>query len=150
MELGESESAHSKADEKKHNSRASASPLALVITTVTVLALGTGLGFALQAVFGEPRLGVAVQSCGLELEEFLYLDDDGQGLYLDGEGAGSSGLEVEDVVCVVSALDAPDSVVSRMANTTALMGQQTAKWDGVTALWSYHPNRGLDINFETE
>lgn len=149
MAIGESNSNESHSEDGANISTGGVSPSAVALTAVLVIVLGTALGFLLHNLFGQTKLEVAVQSCGLESGESIFLDQDGQGLYVDGEGDNTEGLEVEDVVCIVSALDAPDSVVSRMANTTALMGQQTAKWDGITALWNYHPDSGLDINFET-
>lgn len=52
--------------------------------------------------------------------------------------------------CVLNALEAPDGIVAQMERTTALDGRQSASWDGITASWSYHPDRGLDIVFSLD
>lgn len=42
----------------------------------------------------------------------------------------------------------PDSLMVKIGNTTALNGVQTHTTDGITATWSYHPNKGLEIMYE--
>jgi hypothetical protein len=42
------------------------------------------------------------------------------------------------------------AVISRMGNTRALDGTQTADGDHVHATWTYHPDDGLDVVLEVE
>jgi len=78
------------------------------------------------------------------------LDEDGKGWFLDGSGDESSGLWASDLSCAITNVGVPDSVISRMNSTTALMGQQEATFDGITVRWTYHPNNGLDMSFEMD
>lgn len=78
------------------------------------------------------------------------LDQDGKGWFLDGSGDESSGLWASDLSCAITNVGVPESVISRMNSTTALMGQQEATFDGITVRWSYHPSNGLDMSFEMD
>ncbi|MBW3090598.1 hypothetical protein [Bifidobacterium miconisargentati] len=49
--------------------------------------------------------------------------------------------------CLLSELDTPDSVRTKMGNTRALDGTQTDSWDGIKATWSYDGS-SLDIVLE--
>jgi hypothetical protein len=76
--------------------------------------------------------------------------DEGESILIDGEPQDSSaGASISDTVCILDALDVPDSVIARMERTTALQGQQEATWSGLIARWTYHPDNGLDIIIET-
>jgi len=111
---------------------------------------GLAIGFALTVFTAPTALESSVENCFLKESSFAALDEDGKGLYLDGEGDESSGLPIALMACVLGELEVPDSVISRIDNTSSNMGQQTATWDGITALWSYHPNSGFDINFNLD
>jgi hypothetical protein len=82
--------------------------------------------------------------------EYSALDDDGKGLFLDGAGEGSLGLIISDLACAIELVGVPDSVISRIESTTALMGQQESTFDGITMRWTYHPSNGLDMSFEID
>lgn len=99
---------------------------------------------------GPTKLQSAAETCLVDVNIYASLDDDGKGLYLDGEGEESPGVNIYEQLCVLEELKVPDSVISRMSNTTSLMGQQEGSWDGVTALWTYHPSNGLDISLELD
>lgn len=96
----------------------------------------------------EVKLGVAsplesaAASCSVGAVE-----DQGRTLFLDtrGEDFGSGSLEYADVLCVLEALDVPQSVLHRIGQTRALDGVQDAAWAEVAASWTYHPDDGLDI-----
>jgi hypothetical protein len=51
--------------------------------------------------------------------------------------------KIEDLVCVVYALNIPDAIVSQMENTNSLAGMQDVTWDTFTATWAYHPDNGM-------
>lgn len=123
------------------------------------LSLGAGAlvvaGVAAMLIGGpDNRLVDAHASCQSEDPAWaiLYstLSDDGTALYMEGSGSESLGVSVGYQVCVLRDLDAPATVYSRMDSTSALMGVQTASWDGIEANWTYHPRRGLDIYLELE
>lgn len=50
--------------------------------------------------------------------------------------------------CMLSELDTPDRLYDKIAQTSALQGQQSDEWKGVRAYWNYHPDQGLEITFE--
>lgn len=52
---------------------------------------------------------------------------------------------VKTIGCVLGALDTPKYVIKMMSGTTALMGVQKVKADGLKYRWSYHPDNGLDL-----
>lgn len=114
-----------------------------------VVALAIGVGVLLLAV--PTKLESAHAECvgdNPRFAEYSSLDDDGRGLFVDGAGEKSVGLTVSDLACVITSVGVPNSVISRMDTTTALMGQQEATFDGITVRWSYHPSNGLDLSFE--
>ncbi len=96
---------------------------------------------------------MAVHHC--DWPQGVEVVDDGAGLLIDGESDSQSfrhesgdepeAASIEDIACLLSKLDTPDTVASRMDSTRALDGTQTATWDGNTATWTYHPDNGLDI-----
>lgn len=114
-----------------------AASFVLVVAFVVLLGAGSLLPTKLES---------AVESCSLERNLYLTLDNDGRGLYLDGDGDENPGMNNSEIVCVLTQLEVPNSILSRMSNTTALMGQQSGSWGGMTVLWSYHPSNGLNIS----
>ena len=80
------------------------------------------------------------------------IGDDGSSLELDmeGEDFGSGDLSYTNVACVLSELDVPDSVVSKMDSTRSLDGRLTEDWNGIEATWTYHPDDGLDVILELQ
>jgi hypothetical protein len=93
------------------------------------------------------KLMAAVEECGLSGSPYVSLDENGAGLYLDGEGEESVGLPYSDEGCVLTFLEVPSSILDRMGSTTAMMGVQEAEFNGISASWAYHPDNGFDINF---
>ncbi|MDN3903438.1 hypothetical protein [Arthrobacter sp. YD2] len=121
-----------------------------------VVGLGAGLLFAQIDLSSEPEpsmaLTEAVRGCGLTEQAGIELGDEGQSLTMDTEGYDDylGGDEADDaqVDCVLRALSMPDSVNSRMGNTRALDGRQSAEWGEFTASWSYHPDSGTNVVIE--
>lgn len=52
------------------------------------------------------------------------------------------GRRARGMVCVLSAVTVPDSVVSQIDATRALDGMQKASWDKFSASWTYHRDQG--------
>ena len=115
---------------------------------IGVVGGGFAIATLLLLITAPTKLEAAVETCLLESNSSISLDDDGKGLYIDGDGEENPGLSIQDTVCILRAVEIPDSVTSRMSNTTSLMGQQVADWDDITAMWTYHPNNGLDISLD--
>lgn len=117
--------------------------------------LGAGLLLAQIDMSGPPEpstaLFDAVQSCGVHEQTGIELGDLGQSLTMDSEGTDylDEGVDYTDIECVLQALDIPDSVTSRMDNTRALDGRQSAEWGGLSASWNYHPDSGTNVVIET-
>lgn len=127
------------------------SPTPLIVGGVALAGL---LGaIALLVSSGPTVLEQAYEECvGDDLFTFgISIDDDGRGMFLDMEGDEDIlGASYSDILCVLEAVDTPSSVLSQMDNTNSLMGIQNASWDGLTASWSYHPDRGLDISLRMD
>jgi hypothetical protein len=125
-----------------------------IITTVLVLtALVAGCSSS------TPPLQEAHETCAPESEtsdavtsydRYVTLNDDGHGLSIDTGGDESDGASIIDLVCLLAAVEAPSSVISRIDSTRALDGTQEAEWDGLRAWWTYHPDNGLDLIIEDE
>jgi hypothetical protein len=54
------------------------------------------------------------------------------------------------LVCVLGSTGIPQFVVSQLSSTRALDGMQTATWDGVVldtvnAMWTFHPDNGMNV-----
>ena len=62
-----------------------------------------------------------------------------------GEDLGTGTATVDDVLCVLTELEAPRSIVAQMESTRALDGMQSATWSTYEVTWNYHPNDGLDL-----
>ena len=52
---------------------------------------------------------------------------------------------IKTVGCVLGALDTPKYVIKMMNGTTALMGVQKIKVDGLKYRWTYHPENVFDL-----
>ena len=122
-----------------------------VIVSVAVC-IGLGLTAAIFTFVGssEDKFQAAVDGC-LNVREDGYFDiqvaDDGRSMYLDGSGQeDSSSLEFSSQLCVLTSLGVPKIVLARMNSTSSLMGAQESDWDGIAAIWTYHPDNGLDIS----
>ena len=135
-----------------------------LITPVAFGLVGTGIGLTLGLVLGLaviPTIGNlaggvltaaqpspitnAVETCGVETNQWIQIGDEGQSLSMQSLGEESSGAEFDDVFCVLDELNIPDSALSLISNTRALDGRQSADWNGFSASWGYHPDDGLDI-----
>lgn len=91
----------------------------------------------------------AASSCDVETNTWIVVGDEGQSISMQSEGEEASGADYADILCVLDALDMPDSVLSRIDSTRALDGRQTATWEDLSASWGYHPDNGLDIVIDT-
>jgi type II secretory pathway pseudopilin PulG len=86
----------------------------------------------------------------LDPGDTAIIADDELSWFVDGKGNdyGSGSTSVEELVCIFEALDMPAPLREQVSNTNSLMGVQTGDWADLSAEWSYHPDNGLDINFE--
>jgi len=88
----------------------------------------------------------AVADCELEGDSGARIADDGRSLIIDNQGEDlTAGLDIFGLLCIIDALETPESVSEQMMQTTSLQGRQSASWGGLEASWTYHPDNGLDI-----
>lgn len=117
--------------------------------TTRLTALGI-LGLAALGLAGcssTTPIAQATVDCEVPL---IFVGDEGRTLSFDmeGEDPDSGNGTVEQAVCLLNELDAPDSLVSKMSKTTAMDGTQTDTFEHYDITWSYHPSRGLDFVIE--
>jgi hypothetical protein len=81
------------------------------------------------------------------------LEDGGKTLTLPSVGKYSymyNGLTYQDMSCALSILGTPSFVVSQIDTTRALDGMQRATWGKIAAAWTYHPDNGANITFNSK
>lgn len=71
--------------------------------------------------------------------------DGGTSLLLD-TGYSDDEVSMEELACVLVALDTPEYVIDHIEATRALDGQQTAEWGDFSARWTYHPDSGIQMS----
>jgi hypothetical protein len=114
-----------------------------VLAAVGAVAVGAAAGqpTALEKAYSQYEdLGITSSS--------IKLVDDGRTIIVDGEGAEQSGAPMEAIASLVTALEMPTSIVTKIENTRALDGTQSDSWDGIEVSWSYHPDTGIDMVLE--
>ena len=132
------------ASPRKPRSRWVAIAIPLGVAAVALLAGPPIIRAAQDAM--TPRLEKAADTCNLMT--LLIVADEGKTLTLTTAGTSgksASYTDIEDVVCVLTELEAPSYVTSHIDSTRALDGQQTNEWDGISARWTYHPKDGLRL-----
>lgn len=120
---------------------------------VVGLAIGVAIGFSTTAApaadSSSEAISNAVQACGLVDTVGVTVMDGGNSVTLETAGNDTKGAPYSDVVCVLDALEIPESVKSRMASTRSLDGMQDATWSGYAASWNYHPDNGMNLIVES-
>jgi len=119
----------------------------LLIGIVLGLWVLPAIGSAVGSV-GPTAIETALETCDVSPGGYFALGDDGTSLSMQTEGAESPGADLADVACVLTEVDVPDSVLTRIDSTRALDGRQEASWDDLDASWGYHPDDGLDLVLE--
>jgi hypothetical protein len=111
-----------------------ASAAAITIIIILIIAVG-----AQQSPFP-----AALDSCAVDTT-YATLGDSDNTLVIDMEGEAEFGMTYDDVSCILDALNIPDSTLERMGQTSSLDGSVEDSWDGISASWTYHPDRGMDV-----
>lgn len=109
-------------------------------------ALGSAVGGAISQFNAIPD---AVETCSAADTVGVDVMDEGKSLNLQTTGEESTGTSLATVVCVLTDLDAPESIFNKLEATRALDGTQSSEWPGFAASWTYHPDNGLNIIVET-
>ncbi|MBT9159502.1 MAG: hypothetical protein DDT26_00761 [Dehalococcoidia bacterium] len=94
----------------------------------------------------KPPFRAAVERCQIANARGVVLG--GGGRFLHMRAGVSQELSLRKVGCVLSWLNAPQTVNAQIESTNAIMGTQTAHWDNIEARWTYNGFTGLSINFE--
>ena len=127
----------------------SKSGLVKVGASFLVVLLGVGGFFIFSSMKADARFTEALTLCEALDASGITLAEDGQSLNFDDKGKEDySGGDFSDLQCLLEELSAPSTVLARMYQTTSSMGVQDAEWDGISISWTYHPDRGMDANFE--
>jgi hypothetical protein len=121
----------------------------LVVGLAIGVAIGFSAGAAPTADSSSEAITNAVQTCALVDTVGVTVMDGGNSVMLETAGNDTKGAPYSDVVCVLDALEIPESVKSRMASTRSLDGMQDAAWPGYAASWNYHPDNGMNLIVET-
>jgi len=74
--------------------------------------------------------------------------DHGASLQMHTPGARAAGAPYAAVVCILTELQAPESLLTRM-DSSPDMDTPSARWGNFSASWSYHPDRGMTLTVET-
>lgn len=111
-----------------------------VLVPMLVTAVGT-------ASIGSPMTAAAA-TCDVTDDTWIDVGDGGRSVSMKSTGEESPGADLGDIVCVLTELEIPDSVMSRLDSTRALDGRQEATWNEFSASWGYHPDSGIDIVIE--
>jgi hypothetical protein len=114
-----------------------------------VALLGVGGFFIFASAKADARFSEALTLCEALDASGVTFAEDGQSLNFDDKGEDDLfGGDFSDLKCIIEELNAPSTVLARMYQTTSSMGVQDAEWDGISISWTYHPDRGMDANFE--
>ncbi|MFL1432513.1 MULTISPECIES: hypothetical protein [unclassified Nocardiopsis] len=118
--------------------------LAVGVLVGAIAGVGFTLLFTSVDLSGRP-FETALDACGLTDDPSVEIGDEGRSVFLQHRGAAdSTGLEDDELDCVLTELQAPDSLFVEMGQTRALDGRRSFEWNGIEATWSYHPDDGLD------
>jgi hypothetical protein len=99
------------------------------------------------------RLSLAYTSCDLLSVKGASHSLESQSIYLDGTGEDdylNTDVTIDDISCVIYELDVPQPIITRINNTTSLMGLVEDSFAGIYISWTYHPDNGLDLYFKLE
>jgi hypothetical protein len=122
--------------------------------TLTAVGIGAAVVVVGAVVFTSSLptpFETAYDACGGDYMSGITIAEDGKSMLLDMKGEEDLfGADYSNIACVLRELDVPEIVESQISITTSLMGVQTADWNGITANWTYHPDRGLDMSLDTK
>ena len=81
-------------------------------------------------------------------EEVYLLGDEGRTLTVEAP-SGSMGSLISGltVACVLDETNAPDSMASKLKQTSALSGTQEESWDDIDVTWTFNASVGFNAVF---
>ena len=83
----------------------------------------------------------------------VELQDGGKTLNFSSAGKYTYSLDtssIADLACALSVMKAPSFVTAQLSSTRALDGLQKASWGKINAFWTYHPDNGVNMSFNTK
>ena len=83
----------------------------------------------------------------------VALEDGGKTLTFSTVGKysySSSAPNYSDIECALGVLKTPSYIKTQINTTRALDGMQKATWGKISAFWTYHPDNGLNISFNSK
>ena len=83
----------------------------------------------------------------------MTLEDGGKTLTFSAVGKytfSASAPSYSDVECALGVLKTPSFVKTQIQTTRALDGMQKATWGKISAQWTYHPDNGINISFNSK
>jgi hypothetical protein len=98
-----------------------------------------------------PRFKTAIEKCHIKGHDGVKYADKGASLILSTAGEDdyeSENITWSNIACVLKRTKASAATTDRMLSTRALDGMQDAKWKGIEASWTYHPDNGFNLNLE--
>lgn len=110
---------------------------------------------AAQAAADEctPTVQKFMKGVGLDykVDAVMKVGDDGHTVTVSNspDDLGLESSTVTAMMCLLGALDAPDSVTSQVEQTSGLSGRQSTEWDDVSLSWSYVKGTGVSAVFTT-
>ncbi|MEV3936013.1 hypothetical protein AB0K52_08575 [Glycomyces sp. NPDC049804] len=98
----------------------------------------------------EPNpMEAAIDSCASDSDR-ITLADDGNTIVAEGIGIdGETDESIEQLVCVLVYLGAPDSLFAHLDSTRAIDGRQEDEFGEYTAAWTFHPDDGVNMTITT-
>lgn len=88
----------------------------------------------------------AMEECGVGEDPADVRIEDDRELRINNKGdLDNSGIPLDDVWCLLDSLAMPEEIAERMVVTTGSDGEQSDSWGPYSVVWTYHPNRGLDV-----
>lgn len=124
---------------------------AVAAGVLAIVLAGTGVGYLVlssgggASTLGSTPLEKARDTCA-QHSGGVAVEDGGRTLTIDTKGEEeSAGATYTEYSCIIDALDVPGSVRAKIGNTRALDGMVTADWDGYSASWNYHPDKGINM-----
>lgn len=122
------------------------SPWKLAVIAVVLISL---LGLLAFLMLSPTKLESALESCDISKGRAqVYLDEDGEGLFLDGHGSENPGMPIKESACVLKALNLPKSIVARIDRSEDANVEYEASWDDIHLTWTNTTEGGLDLHLK--
>jgi hypothetical protein len=88
----------------------------------------------------------ALSRCGVDESPDAHVDilDGGESVELL-RVTKYDGIPYNTLECILTHLEAPESISAQIGQTRALDGRQSESWDGYEADWTYHPDDGASV-----